>query len=166
MYVSILQGSVKLIPSLRTIYPDFPKYNFSYHLHANTLIRTFDVSVRLLSAIAVSEICTNVPHTSSYGKVTCMYVCTYVLYSTYMLTLGAPLLSLSCCLHLAHTLHTPPYGTTYVASSIYPSPSVFYPFFSHARISLLHPLIPVPSLRWNQVRPLRLALPTAQWGTS
>ena len=163
MYVSILQGSVKLIPSLRTIYPDFPKYNFSYHLHANTLIRTFDVSVRLLSAIAVSEMCTDVPHTSSYGKVTCMYVCTYVLYSTYMLTWCTTSISVMLFAPRSHSPHT---SLWYLSSSIYPSPSVFYPFFSHARISLLHPLIPVPSLRWNRLRPLRLALPTAQWGTS
>ena len=142
-YVSILQGSVKLIPSLRTVYPDFPKYNFSYHLHENMPIGTFDVSVRLLSAIAVSEVCTDVPHMSSYGKVTCMYVRTYVhtyvimyvLCNTYMLTTS---ISLSCCLHLPRTLHAPPYGTTHLHSFTLLPLSFTLSFPMHASPSIIH----------------------------
>ena len=52
----ILQGSVRLIPSLQTVYPDVPIYQFRYQVQTNMQAQTFDVSVRLLSAIAVSDI--------------------------------------------------------------------------------------------------------------
>lgn len=112
----ILQGSVRLIPSLQTVYPDVPIYQFRYQVQTNMQAQTFDVSVRLLSAIAVSDI----------------YMHWYPMPYMEMLRVHQPY-----CSHLPPTFHYPSYLALPLPSSPPLPPSLPLPL----RFSLLLPLL-------------------------
>ena len=49
-----IQDLVKFVPSLQTIYPDNPHYQFRLQVNPNMQVQKVGVSVQLFSAIAVS----------------------------------------------------------------------------------------------------------------